>query len=162
MTRTDREGELQGGGQGGRESSLPASLPDLPALNSDNTDQGGETKIRAGTPKPQENDVRSGAGRPPSLPVGDSQTERHVSRYVTRTARAREHLFALYRSGQATDAELQQAHRAYDEAAEAEGVQAVVDAVGALTDEQRHILAVLLAPNAAWNSAVPRPRKPID
>lgn len=162
MTTAEREGGAQGGGQGGRESSLPASLPKLPALNSDDTDQGGEPKIRAGTPEPQENDVRSEAGRPPSLPDGGSQPERHVSRYVTRTARAREHLFALYRSGRATDAELQDAHRAYDEAAEAEGVQAVVDAVGALTAEQRHILAVLLAPNAAWNSTVPHPRKPVD
>lgn len=64
---------------------------------------------------------------------------------MSRTARAREHLLTLYRSGTASEQELADAVAAYDEAAIAEGVQAVVDATPPLTPEQRHTLAVLLA-----------------
>ncbi len=76
---------------------------------------------------------------------------------MSRTSNAREHLFALYRSGSATVEELAAAHRAYDDAATADGVQAVVDAIGALTDEQRRVLALILTPNP---TSQPHPRRP--
>jgi hypothetical protein len=48
---------------------------------------------------------------------------------MSRTSQAREHLLALYRSDTATPEEIAEAHRAYDDAATAEGVQAVVDSI---------------------------------
>lgn len=65
---------------------------------------------------------------------------------MTRTSAARERMLTLYRSGTASPDELAQAMADYDAAAIAEGVQAVVDSIGPLTAEQRHTLAVLLAP----------------
>ena len=65
---------------------------------------------------------------------------------MTRTRGARERMLALYRSGTATEQELADAKAAYDEAATAEGVRAVVESLAPLTEQQRHILAVLLTP----------------
>lgn len=70
---------------------------------------------------------------------------------MTRTSQARERLLALYDAG-ASAAELSSAQADYDEAATAEGVRAVTDRFGAMPDEVRSRLAVLLAP-------APRPRR---
>lgn len=78
---------------------------------------------------------------------------------MTRTSDAREHLFALYRSGTATQQELSDAQHTYDDAATAEGVTAAADAIGPLTAEQRRTLAVLLAPQTP-PPPLPLSRKP--
>ncbi len=78
---------------------------------------------------------------------------------MTRTSDAREHLFSLYRSGTATPEQLAQAQQAYDDAATAEGVQAAVDTIGALTHDQRRILAVLLAPPPTGHASTRRPAR---
>lgn len=65
---------------------------------------------------------------------------------MTRTSAARERMLTLYRGGTASADEVMQARAEYDAAAIAEGVRAFTLAAPPLTDDQRHALAVLLAP----------------
>ena len=78
----DRQGGPGGGGQGGREFSLPASRTQLPGLTSANDGKGGVRGVATSRSKPTDTRVSAPSGLTPSLPTAGGGRPARMSRRV--------------------------------------------------------------------------------
>jgi hypothetical protein len=89
---SDRQGGRRGGGEGGREFSLPASRVELPGLTSADDGQGGARGVAMSRSKLADAGVSTPSGSPPSLPDATGGKPGRRSQHVKETEPIEVHL----------------------------------------------------------------------